>query len=141
MKPAAEEVTKVNVADLPEEELVATKTGEKLTLAKSLSGAFGLTRLLIHQEVLLPGRRASSFHFHSEKEELFYVLSGQPSVYIGEKIVDLVPGDVIGFKPSAKPRLLFNRSQESAVILTVGTNPETDVITYLDKDFVRTQAH
>ena len=136
MKPAAEEVTKVNVADVPEEELVATKTGEKLTLAKSLSDAFGLTRLLIHQEVLLPGRRASSFHRHSEKEELFYVLSGQPSVCVGEEITDLAPGDVIGFEPSAEPHMLFNRSREPAVILTIGTNPEGDVITYFDQSTV-----
>ena len=136
MKPAAEEVTKVNVGDLPEEELVVAKTGEKLTLAKSLSDAFSLTRLLIHQEVLLPGRRASSFHRHSEKEELFYVLSGQPSVCVGEEITDLAPGDVIGFKPASEPHMLFNRSQEPAVVLTIGTNPETDAITYFDQSTV-----
>ena len=64
-----------------------------------------------------------------------------PSVYVGDEVVELAPGDVIGFKPSAEPHMLFNRSQEPAVVLTIGTNPETDVITYLDKDFVRTQAH
>ena len=132
-------LVKINVADLPEQELVVAKTGEKLTLAKSLSDAFGLTRLLIHQEVLLPGRRASGFHRHSEKEELFYVLSGRPSVYVGDEVVELAPGDVIGFKPSAEPHMLLNRSQEPAVVLTIGTNPETDAITYLNHDVVRTQ--
>ena len=88
----------------PEQELVATRTVEKLTLAKSLSDAFGLTRLLIHQEVLLPGRAPSGFHRHSEEEELFYVLSGQPSVCVGEEITDLAPGDVIGFKPASEPQ-------------------------------------
>ena len=129
-------LVKINVADLPEQELVATRTGEKLTLAKSLSDAFGLTRLLIHQEVLLPGRRASGFHRHSEEEELFYVLSGQPSVCVGEEITDLAPGDVIGFKPASEPHMLFNRSQAPAVVLTIGTNPEGDVITYLGQSTV-----
>ena len=138
MKPVVKEATKVNVSSLPEEELIMARTGEKLTLAKSLSDAFGLTQLLIHREVLLPGRRASSFHYHSEKEELFYVLLGQPSVRVGEEVVDLAPGDVVGFKPSAEPHMLFNRSQEPAVILTIGTNPEADVITYLDQTVVRT---
>lgn len=128
---------KANLADLPERELVISKTGEKLSLAKSLSDAFGLTQLLIHQEVLLPGRRASGFHRHSEKEELFYVLSGTPSVCVGDEMTDLEPGDVIGFKPSPKqPHMMLNCSQEPAVILTIGTNPETDVTTYLDRDVV-----
>ncbi len=126
---------KVNVSELPERELVIAKTGEKLTLAKSLSDAFGLETLLVHQEVLLPGRRASGFHVHSEKEEIFYVLSGRPSVLTGEQVVDLEPGDVVGSKPSDRAaHMLFNRSQKAAVILTIGTNPEADIITYLDQN-------
>ncbi len=138
MKSEAPEGAVINVADLPEQELVVARTGEKLTLARSFSDAFGFTQLLIHQEVLLPGHRASGFHRHSEKEELFYVLSGTPSVYVGDEVTVLEPGDIIGFKPlHGQPHMLFNRSQESAVILTIGTNPETDVITYLDHDVVR----
>ena len=134
MKSESAKTTKVNVSDLPEQELIVAKTGEKLTLAKSLSDAFGLTQLLVHQEVLPPGRRASGFHYHSEKEELFYVLSGQPSVCVGEEIVDLAPGDVIGFGPSSEaPHMMFNRSQAPAVVLTIGTNPKADVVTYLDQ--------
>ncbi len=126
---------KVNVSALPERELVVAKTGEKLTSAKSLSDAFRLEKLLVHQEVLLPGRRASGFHLHSEKEELCYVLSGCPSVLTGEQVVDLEPGDVVGSKPLAgAAHMLFNRSREPAVILTIGTNPETDIITYADQD-------
>ena len=136
MKTDSAKVT-INVTDLPEEELVIAKTDEKLTSAKSLSDAFGFTQLLVHQEVLLPGRRASGFHFHSEKEELFYVLSGTPSVCIGNEVTDLEPGDIIGFKPSPEqPHMMLNRSQKPAVILTIGTNPETDVTTYLDQTTV-----
>lgn len=126
---------RVNVLELLERELVVAKTGEKLTSAKSLSAAFGLTKLLVHQEVLLLGRRASGLHAHSEKEELFYVLSGYPSVLTGEQVVDLEPGDVVGSKPSdGAAHMLFNRSREPAVVLTIGTNPETDSITYADQD-------
>lgn len=126
---------KVNVAALPERELVVSGTGERLTFARSLSDAFGLEKLLVHQEVLLPGRRASGFHFHSEKEEIFYVLSGCPSVCAGEQVIDLEPGDAVGFKPSAEaPHMLFNRSREPAVVLTIGTNPDADIITYPDQD-------
>ena len=128
-------MVRVNVRGVSEKELVVQRSGEKLTLAKSLSDAFGLTHLLVHQEVLLPGRRASGFHYHSEKEELFYVLSGTPSVRVGDEVTDLEPGDVIGFKPlPEQPHMMFNRSQEPAIILTIGTNSEADTITYLDQN-------
>lgn len=125
----------VNIADVSERELVARRSGEKLTLAKSLSGAFGLTNLLVHQEVLLPGRHASSFHFHSEKEEIFYVLVGTPSLLVGDEATDLQPGDFVGFTPSKRaPHMLFNRSAEPATVLTIGTCPPTDEVTNLEQN-------
>ncbi len=124
-------MVQINIDNVSEWELIAERTGEKLSLAKSLSDAFGLTDLLVHQEVLLPGRRASSFHFHSEKEEIFYVLAGTPSLLVGDQITDLEPGDFIGFAPSEKaPHMLFNRSAEPATVLTIGTRSSTDEITY-----------
>lgn len=123
-----------HIDSVPERELVVRRTGENLTLAKSLSDAFGLTDLLVHQEVLLPGRRASSFHVHSEKEEIFYVLTGTPSLLVGEDVTDLQPGDFVGFAPSEHaPHMLFNRSAEPATVLTIGTNPPTDEITNLEQ--------
>jgi uncharacterized cupin superfamily protein len=126
---------RINIANVAEKELSVGRTGEKLTLAKSLSDAFGLRHLLVHQEVLLPGRRASGFHLHSEKEEIFYVLSGTPSLLIGEQMTDLEPGDFIGFGPSEKtPHMLFNRSAEPVTVLTIGTCPPTDEITYVAQE-------
>lgn len=122
---------KVNIDSVSERELSVKRTGEKLTMAKSLSDTFGLTRLLVHQEILLPGRRASSFHFHSEKEEIFYVLAGTPSLLVGDQVTDLEPGDFIGFAPSEKtPHMLFNRSAEPATVLTIGTRSSADEITH-----------
>ncbi|GAA5513696.1 hypothetical protein Dcar01_02441 [Deinococcus carri] len=121
----------LNIADVPGRELV-TASGERLSLARSLSGPFGLRGLLVHHEVLLPGRRASGLHFHSQKEEASSVLAGQPSVWTGAEFVDLVPGDFIGFPPSPDaPHLLVNRSDAPATILTIGTCPPDDEITFL----------
>ncbi|GAA5533484.1 cupin domain-containing protein [Deinococcus aluminii] len=121
----------LNIADTPERELV-TASGERLSCARSLSAPFGLEGLLVHQEVLPPGRRASGLHFHSHKEELFYVLVGHPSVWTGAEFVDLAPGDFIGFPPSPDaPHLLVNRSDAPATILTIGTRPPDDQITFL----------
>jgi uncharacterized cupin superfamily protein len=122
----------INIADVEEQELSVQETGEGLTLARSLSDAFGLSNLLVHQEVLLPGRRASGFHFHSEKEEIFYVLTGTPSLLVGDQVNDLGPGDFIGFTASEKtPHMIFNRSAEPATVLTIGTSSPTDETTYI----------
>ncbi len=130
---------KVHIDTVAEQELIVRRTGEKLSAAKSLSDAFGLKNLLVHQEVLPPGRRASGFHFHSQKEEIFYVLDGTPSLLVGDRIMDLEPGNFIGFAPSEKtPHMLFNRSAEPATVLTIGTCSSTDETTYLEQEVFST---
>lgn len=125
---------KINIDDVAERELVIQRSGEKLTLAKSLSDAFNLEGLLVHQEVLLPGRRASSFHFHSDKEEV-YVLAGTPTILIGDWMTELEPGDFVGFTPTDKtPHMLLNRSPEPATVLTIAACFSTDEVTYVDQD-------
>ncbi len=127
-------IQKVSIDTVAERDLFIERTGEKLSTARSLSGAFGLTDLLVHQEVLRPGRRASGLHFHSEKEEIVYVLAGTPSLLVGDRVTDLEPGDFIGFAPSEKtPHMLFNRSAEPATVLTVGTRSSADEITYMEQ--------
>ena len=74
-------------------------SGEKLSLARSLSDFAGIQTLLVHHEVLLPGRRASGPHFHSTKEEIFVVLSGTPSVWVDGEVVALEPLNRKTFRP------------------------------------------
>jgi len=123
------------VSELEARELTLSKTGEKLSLARSLSSFSGVQSLLVHHETIPPGRRASSAHFHASKEEIFLVLSGTPSIWVEGKLVQLEPGDFVGF--NAKERqahMLVNASQEPAVVLTIGTNPPDDRITYVASD-------
>jgi uncharacterized cupin superfamily protein len=72
----------INITSLPERETQILSSQEKLTVAKSLNSPFELQHLLVHQETLLPGRRASSVHKHSTKEEIFYILQGTPTIII-----------------------------------------------------------
>lgn len=120
-----------NIDDLPSEELTIKATGEKLTIARSISDAFELSSLLIHKEVLPPGRRASSAHRHSTKEEVFLVLEGTPSLWLDGQVSLMRAGDVVGFRPIEGARMIINESSSDAVILTIGTNDPTDVIEYL----------
>ncbi len=122
-----------NIADLEPVQMQARRTGEKLSLYRSLSDAFGIRSLLVHQEVLEPGRRASAPHFHSAKEEIFYVLEGNPSVWLDGEWAELAPGDFIGFnRENDVAHMIVNRSEQPATILTIGTKPPDDQIRFVE---------
>lgn len=114
--------------------LIAQRSGERLSDVRSLSDYSGLKTLLVHHETLLPQSRSATPHYHTLKEELFFVLSGRPSVWLNGILHDLKPGDFVGCPPDAsKPHTMVNLSDEVAVILTIGTNPEGDVTTFVDE--------
>lgn len=120
------------VEALAPRELTARSTGEKLSLARSLSDFAGIETLLVHHETIPPGRRTASAHYHSSKEEIFLVLSGTPSIWIEGEVTRLGPGDFVGF--NAKERrahMLLNLSDAPAVVLTIGTNPPDDEVTFV----------
>ena len=121
----------VNVGALPSRELIAGFSGEKLSIAASISDPFELSNLLVHREVLPPGRRTAPAHQHSLKEEIFLVESGTPSVSLNGIVRKLMPGDAVGFKPQDGMRMVFNDSAEDAVVWTIGTNEKDDVVEFL----------
>lgn len=121
-----------NLTQLTEFEM-KTPSGEKLSLAYSLSDFANIKTLLVHHEVLLPGRRASGAHFHSVKEEISIVLSGTPSVWLDGRTCALKAGDFVGFNAREQvAHMLLNTSDEPAIILTIGTNPRDDVTTFVE---------
>ena len=116
-------------------DLIAQSTGEKLSLARSLSDFAEIDTLLVHHETIAPGRRTAAAHYHDLKEEIFLVLSGTPCVWIDGEVTQLQAGDFVGF--NAKERrahMLLNLSDAPAVVLTIGTNPPDDEVTFIDTD-------
>jgi uncharacterized cupin superfamily protein len=81
----------------------------------------------VHHEVLAPGRRASTPHYHTEREEICYVLEGTPTVHMGARAMQLKAGDCVGFTPDLKePHYIENRSCEEVKLLVICSNPESD---------------
>ncbi|MCB0335648.1 MAG: cupin domain-containing protein [Bdellovibrionales bacterium] len=128
-----------NLKDTPSIPVQVNRTGELLTNAQSLSQAFGLSGLLVHREKIPPGCRASTPHFHSTKEEIFLVESGNPSLWIEGEVTKLQAGDFIGFGPGRPARMIFNDSDNPAEIYTIGTNPPDDEVTYFQNDRITLQ--
>lgn len=124
-----------NIKALEPRELTAKRTGEKLSLARSLSDFAEIDTLLVHQEVILPGRRTAAAHYHSTKEEIFLVVSGTPSVWIEGEVKRLEPGEFVGFNAKEpKAHMMMNLSDAPAVVLTIGTNPPDDEVTFVEPE-------
>ncbi len=75
-----------------------------------------------------PGGR---LHMHYGAEELFFVVSGRPTLRDGKTEEQLSPGDVV-FCPEGRPGLhtFANRTDEPARILAVSAGGFPDVVAY-----------
>jgi len=91
---------------------------------------FGLTRLGIHHERLLPGRRTSYPHAESAEEEFVYVIEGAPDVWLDGELHRLRPGDAVGFPAGTGIAHTFlNNTEEEVRLLVVGekSKPENRI--------------
>ena len=108
-----------------------TSTGEELGILANISGAVNLKNLTLHQEILKPGRRSSPAHYHSIKEEIVYVVSGNPSVSINGKQKRLKAGEFVGFSASVRfYHMITNDSDSDAVLLVISSDHEEDIVSY-----------
>lgn len=94
---------------------------EHMGIGAPLGRALGLTRIGIHHERLLPGRRLSYPHAESAEEEFVYVLEGSPHVWINGNLHALMPGDAVAFPAGTGICHTFiNNSNEEVRLLVVG---------------------
>ena len=84
---------------------------------------------LIH--VLQPGTCSSITHWHSDEDELVYVLEGELTLIEGHSESLLRPGDAAVFKAGVPVgHSLWNKSERPSKCLVVGTRAQVDRVTY-----------
>jgi uncharacterized cupin superfamily protein len=106
-------------------------TGEALGIMRNLSESSGLSNLQVYHETLLSGRRSSSPHYHTKREELVYVLSGEPSVWLNGNIRQLSPKDFVAFKAGEDVfHMILNETEQVAELLVISDNVEGDEVIY-----------
>jgi uncharacterized cupin superfamily protein len=106
---------------------------------RAIGDAAGLTQFGAHLERLGPGGRSSLRHWHSDEDEMVYVLEGE-LVLVEEVETPLRAGDAAAWKAGAAVgHCLENRSEAPAVYLVVGMRARRDVVTYPDDDLVTTR--
>ncbi|HET8899933.1 MAG TPA: cupin domain-containing protein [Rhodanobacteraceae bacterium] len=103
---------------------------------RKLGDAFGLTRFGVNLTTLPPGRESSMRHWHSDEDELVYVLEGELVLVTDAGEETLRSGMVVGFKAGDRNGHQFvNRGTQPAVYLEVGNRAEaSDLVTYVDVD-------
>ena len=100
---------------------------EKMAISAQLGRAFGLTRIGINHDRLLPGRRTSYPHAESMEEEFVFVLEGTPDVWIDGALHRLRPGDAVGFPAgSGISHTFLNNTDAEARLLVVGEAARPD---------------
>ena len=78
-----------------------------------------------------PGAKGKR-HADPIQEETFVVVSGSPSMFLGEppELVDLAPGSVVVVQPDT-PLQIWNNSSDEATLFIVGAPPERSDATFL----------
>ena len=104
---------------------------EPMSRGAAFGRHFGLKRLGIHHERLLPGRRTSLPHAESAEEEFVYVIAGSPDVWLDRHLYPLVPGDGVGFPAgTGLAHTFINNTGAEVELLVVGevSKPENRII-------------
>lgn len=102
-----------------------------------LGDAAGLTQFGVNLCRLPPGAWSSQRHWHTDEDELVYVLEGEVTLVSDAGEERLVAGDSVGFKAgNPDGHCIQNRSDSDAVILEVGSRAESGSAHYPDIDLM-----
>lgn len=104
-------------------------------LDRSLGDRFGLKDFGVHLVVLEPGAWSSQRHWHTEEDELVYVLEGAPTLITNDGPQVLQPGHVVGFRGGVDDGHHFVNDTDSPVqLLVVGSRKPDEDVFYSDID-------
>jgi uncharacterized cupin superfamily protein len=122
----------------PADQLIETITrfeGKEPNLECWLTEPGGLTQFGALIQVLQPGTRSSIKHWHSDEDELVFVLEGEVTLIEGNSESLLSPGDAATFKAGVSVgHSLWNKSERPTKCLVVGTKTQVDRVTYPEHD-------
>ena len=104
---------------------------------QKLGDAAGLTDFGVNLVRLAPGKWSSQRHWHTESDELVYVLAGEVTLVTDAGAEVLRAGDAAGFKAGDRDgHCLQNRSDAEVQVLEIGTRIAADAGFYPDIDLV-----
>jgi uncharacterized cupin superfamily protein len=107
----------------------------------AVGDAGGLTQFGVAIEELSAGAASSKRHWHSDEDELVYVLDGAITLVEDDGATSLKPGDAVAW-PANRPNAhrLENHSTSTVRFLVVGKRSATDTVNYPDLGQTRVRA-
>ena len=120
------------IDQLPERESQHQFNANAVRLSRTLSEAAGMSRLGVHIVRLTSGRDSTQYHYHDNDEEFLYVLSGHGEARIGDHVIEVGPGDFMGFPCGSAAHSLHNPHEEDLVYLMAGEGNANDMVHYPD---------
>jgi uncharacterized cupin superfamily protein len=104
---------------------------------KRLGNAAGLDQFGVNLTTLRPGAASALRHWHTQEDELVYMLEGEAVLIENDGETVLKPGDAAGFKAGSRNgHHLVNRSSRDAVYLEIGTRSKHERVEYSDVDML-----
>lgn len=94
----------------------------------------GARKLGYNITAVAPGRRAFPFHNHHANEEMFFVLTGQGEVRIGDKVYSIREGDIIACPAGGQDTAhqIINTGDVEMRYLAVSTCQSPELVEYPD---------
>jgi len=94
---------------------------ELQSISASYCRKFGLMRIGVHHERLMPGRRISWPHAEADEEEFAFVLEGEPDLWLDGELRRLKPGEGVAFLPGTGiAHTIINNTDKDVRLLVVG---------------------
>ena len=87
----------------------------------------GLKRTGVSLARIAPGKESFILHSHHFEEEWIYIMSGRATAQIGDDLVEVGPGDFVGFPTPSVAHHLRNTGTEDLVYLMGGEHREAEV--------------
>lgn len=120
--------------DLKHRQLKSSKTGEEYSLSSVISDTFASDGIFLSHEIIRPNSQSSGAHFHTETDEIIYILEGSITAVEDDTEVELVAGDSILFeRQSGKYHFLKNESQSDCVALVIRRKITTEDVIFPPK--------
>jgi uncharacterized cupin superfamily protein len=94
---------------------------------RSLGRPVGLKRLSLSLARVPPGKESFIYHSHEHDEEFLYILSGRGRAEISDEVLEVGPGDFMGFPTPSVGHHLTNPYHEDLVYLMGGEHSGLDI--------------
>ncbi len=102
---------------------------------RALGDAVGLTKVGVNLTTLMPGKESSMRHFHTQEDELVYVLEGELVLATDDGEQVLTPGTYAGFPAGVRNGHHFiNRSDKPVTYLEISNRDPSDSAEYTDPE-------